>query len=342
MKKLLFFSILVIVFALAVGSGVSFAGRNISTTEYELVPFTPPGLNIHIVYPKGWEVVKSNPEKGLLFKAQSPEEYLFEIYRDKAKPDETLDAYTEYQKNWLKEHYDNYTEVSFEKEKTIGKYTGNINRYTYTYKDAPYEVVEFYFEDQKRNFYIVLLDVPKGELDDVLPLFEKLVAGIEIPQAEHPRVTLTKFVSPDSDFLIKYPSTWKVVPPKEDMVFSVTDGKGVYVHVLVHKLPIDMDLEGYVKSSGKWLKENLQDYEEESLKEYKNNRNLMGYVRSYAYTENGKTQYVLEYYFIYKLEDMNKGFTLVFMMPEGLDEDYVKTLRKLQKEILNSFSLIYG
>ncbi len=340
MKKHLILSFLMITMVLILSAGVSFAGRNLSVSEYELVSFSPPDSGVTLLYPKGWEVKKVEVEKGILFKAVSPNDYLYEVYKDKANPEETLDDYTESQGEWLSENYENYKELEVEKAKTIGNFTGNLRKYSYTYKEETYEVVEFYFEDKNDNFYIILLDVPEGELESSLPLFEKLIEGIKITQ---PVFSFKEFTSPESDFMLKYPAEWSLYPSKKDMVFEVGDGKGVYVQVLVHKLSSGMDTKRYAESSGKWLRENLNEYEETSFKPYLGNDELKGYVRAYTYTgDNGKRNYVLEYYFTYKLEDKNKGFTLIFVMPEDLDSEYVKTLRRLQKEILDSFSLIYG
>ena len=46
------------------------------------------------------------------------------------------------------------------------------------------------------------------------------------------------------------------------------DDKGDYVQVLVHKLPLNMNVEGYAKSSGKWLKNNLKNYQETKINDY--------------------------------------------------------------------------
>ncbi len=341
MKKSLIVWFLVFGFAIFLFSGISFAGRNLSQPEYELISYSPPGAGITVIYPKGWSVKESKVEKGALFKAESVESYLYEVYRDKANPGETLDEYTEVQGNWLLKNYENYKEVDLEKGVTIGDYTGNLRKYTYTYKGNLYEVVEFYFGDQNENFYILLLDVPEGNLEPNLPLFEKLVAGVKILKTSP--LSFKEFTSPQSDFTIEYPAEWKLYPPEKDVVFDVGDGMGVHIQVLVHKLAPTMSIEAYTRSSEEWLKEHLKDYKETNFGKYVKGNDLKGYMREYTYTGNsGKLKYVLEYYFTYKLEDINKGFTLLFVMPEGLDSDYVKSLRKIQKKVLDSFSLIYG
>ncbi len=339
MKKHMFFYLsLLSIFMVLILSGGAFAGRNLNEVEYKLLPFSVDSMGITVLYPDGWKVGKVDTTKGIIFKAESPDDYLYEIYRYKAGPDETLSEYTKSQGDWLEKNYENYKEVDVDEGEKIGDYTGNIRIYTYTYKDSVYEVAEFYFKDND-NFYIVLLDVPKGELDGLIPLFKSLVSGIKIAK---PTFSFKEFTSPDSDFLIKYPANWKLYPSKEDMVFEVGDGKGVWIQVLVHKLSPDMDTEEYAKSSGKWLSKNLKDYKETRFEKFVKDNELKGYLRNYKYMDNEKTQYVEEYYFTYKLEDMNKGFTLVFVMPEDISSDYVEKLREMKEKILNSFSLIYG
>ncbi len=339
MKKHMFFYLLILstlmVFVL---SGGAFAGRNLSEADYKLVPYSLSDMGITLLYPEGWKVEQVDITKGIIFKAESPEYYLYEVYRYKAGPDETLAEYTKSQGDWLEKNYENYKEVDVDEGEKIGAYTGNIRVYTYTYKENVYEVVEFYFKNNG-NFYIVLLDVPKGELDGLFPLFKNLVSGLKISK---PALSFKEFTSPNSDFVIKYPAGWKLYSPKEDMIFEAGDGKGVWIQVLVHKLSPDMAVEGYAKSSGKWLSKNLKNYKETRFKEFIKNNDLKGYMRNYEYVEDNKIQYVEEYYFTYKLEDMNKGFTLVFVMPEDIPSEYVEKLREIKEKVLDSFSLIYG
>ncbi len=339
MKKHKFFYLVILsVSIVLILSGGAFAGRNLAEVEYQLIPYSLDNMGITVLCPDGWKVGEVDTTKGIIFKAESPDDYLYEIYKYKADPNETLSEYTKSQGDWLEKNYENYKEIDVDEGEKIGDYVGNIRVYTYTYKENVYEVVEFYFKDND-NFYIVVLDVPKGELEESVSLFKKLVSGIKISK---PALSFKEFTSPDSDFVIKYPAGWKLYSPKEDMVFEAGDEKGVWIQVLVHKLPSSMNTRGYAESSGKWLSKNLKDYEETRFKEFIKDDELKGYLRNYKYIDDEKIRYVEEYYFTYKLEDVNKGFTLVFVMPEGLSNEYVEKLREMKKEVLDSFSFIYG
>ncbi len=343
MKKHLIFFLTFVGLVIFILSGTSFGARTFSQSEYNFVKFNVEGTDINLLYPEGWTIKKSDVTKGVVIATESKDgTFLFDVYRDKPIKEEDLDAYAKRQKEWLENKRENYKELSFEKNVTLHNYTGHLRKYTYTYKDNYYEAQEFYFKGKDGYFYIVLLDTPKGDLDDVL--FDKLVEGLKIgapTEVKQPEIKMIDFQSPDSDFMLKYPETWSLYSPKEDVVFSTTDKKGTFVEVLRHNIPKAMSTKEYALSSGKWLSEKLENYKETDFKPYEKD-DLKGYMRSYNYTVNGKKHYALEYYFTYKLEDISKGFTLIFDMPEGFDSKYVETLRDIQKKILDSFSIIYG
>jgi len=322
-------------------SNTSFAGRNLQEVDdYELSTFSVSEYGLTISYPKNWIFKENDPKSGKIFLCESPESYLFEIHRAPIKEGETLNQYTDAQGDWLSENYDNYEEKALYRDKTLGDKMGNLRIYTYTYKGNSYEVSEFYFKAWNNDFYVVLFDTPEGSLEKNKRLFEILVEGIKHTESI---IKLKEFVSPNSDFVIKYPSDWKLIPPIKDLVFKAIEENNVSIQVLVHKLPANLSIEQYVKISGEWLKKNLRDYKENYLDPYiSKDSSLKGFVREYKYTSDGETKYALEYYFNYKLEDKNKGFTVIFTMPEGLDDKYVDYLRKIQKRIIDSFKLIYG
>ena len=345
-KHLIFFFIFIGLVILVLGN-TSFAARNFSETEYKFSPFSTEGANITLLYPEGWSIKESNLEKGIVIATESPDSFLFDIYRDKKRPDQTLADYAEIQYEWLKKKRENFKELYVKENMKIGDFSGILRRYSYTYKDNGYEAQEFYFNGGDGYFYLVLLDTPQGEFDE--NLFEKLVSGLKIDNSvenlptnrKKTEIEMKKFISSNSDFVLEYPNDWTLYPPKEDVSFSATDGKGTFVEVLTHNIPKTMSTKEYALSSGKWLAEKLKDYNQTDFKPYEKD-DLKGYMRSYNYTVNGKKHYALEYYFTYKLEDISKGFTLIFDMPYGFDSKYLEILRDIQKKMLNSFSLIYG
>ena len=338
MKKYLNLSLIIISFLLFVNVS-SFAARGVTQKEYEFLTYSPEALDISFLYPKGWNIKKGDIEKGILFRAESPDSYIYNVYKVIPYPGEDLDHFSVSQGEWLSKNFDNYSEIRFERGKIFGEYKGDLRIYSYTHKNNRYEVAEFYFMGKDEYFYIVLFDTPQGKLEENLSLFGKLISGIKFLNTYTKEEEIfEKFVSPEGDFSIEYPKDWRLLPPKKDVAFFVTDGKGVYAYVLVHKISPSMSTKEYALSSEKWPKEHFKGYVEYKFEPYKKG-NLNGFLRDYKYVTDNDTYYVVEYYFTHKFQDVAKGFILSFGMSDKLEYDYVKKVTKIKRKILDSFSI---
>ncbi len=314
--------------------------------ELKLVPFEDQENGFSISYPGEWEVQET---EGFVFFAMGENGLNLGIIKREGDGIEntTLSEFAQKEKGDLEEELKDFNEIE-EKDVMVNGQKAILRIYEYKIKVRKFKSLEYYIQGKKDGF-VVVFDGPYPLFDELKNIAEKSIATFKLigdeaittqKPAEEPKIVGRKiepleewknFTNKEKGFSLSYPASWKVVTPYEDVIFEVDGPQGYQFQLLNHNLGKAGTVKAYFQSTGRWLKKHLKDYEEIEAKEIEG-----GYERAYRFTQNNKTNKVMEYYFVKRGNDGNVwGFTLVFIAPEDKFEEAKKYFQKIE----NSFTL---
>jgi|YelNatPaOPRAMG01_1025707.scaffolds.fasta_scaffold02302_14 hypothetical protein len=119
----------------------------------------------------------------------------------------------------------------------------------------------------------------------VVALFFFVSVGAAVAQEAAPDLSKS-YTNEEEGLSISYPEGWEEGEPG-DAVAWIHDGEGSEIVILKDQLDSGMDLSGYVDAIDKWAKENLPDYNQESLENYTIG-NDPSMLRVYTFTYKGE------------------------------------------------------
>ncbi len=313
--------------------------------EMDLVPYEDKDNGFAFSYPADWE-----PEatEGFVFFAIGDDGLNVGIIKEKGNGvgNISLSDFAEKEKGYLEKNLKGFEEISLTSV-NVGGQKALLRVYKYKIKVRKFQSLEYYVQGRKDGFVIVF-DGPASFFEKLKNIAEMSIAtfkfiGDEVPVSEkvkepkivgrkiEPIVEWKTFVDDKRGISVDYPSSWKTVSPYEDVIFEVDSPEGYQFQILNHNLGSMGSVKGYFRSTGRWLKKHLKNYNELEVKEIED-----GYERVYEFSQDGVLNKVRELYFVKKNKEGNIwGFTLVFMAPK----DKFDTAEEYFEKIAKSFSL---
>ncbi len=313
--------------------------------ELNLVPYEDEENGFAFSYPADWE-----PEatEGFVFFAIGDNELNVGVVKEEGDGigKISLSDFAEKEKGYLQQNLKGFEELSLT-EVNIGGQKALLRIYKYKIKVRKFQSLEYYIQG-KNDGFVVVFDGPASFFEKLKNIAEKSITtfkliGDEVPSSEkvnepkivgrkiEPIVEWKTFVDNERGISVDYPVSWKVVAPYEDVIFEIDSSEGYQFQILNHNLGKMGTVKGYFRSTGRWLKKHLKDYNELEVKKLDN-----GYERVYEFSQNGAMSKVRELYFTKKNKEGNIwGFTLVFVAPKDKFDDANEYFEKIAK----SFSL---
>ncbi len=316
-----------------------------ASQELDLVPYEDEENGFSFSYPADWE-----PEatEGFVFFAIGDDGLNVGIVKEEGDGigKISLSDFAEKEKKYLQENLKGFEELSLT-EVNIGGQKALLRVYKYKIKVRKFQSLEYYIQG-KNDGFVIVFDGPAIFFEKLKNIAEKSIAtfkfiGDEVPSSEkvnEPKIVGRKieaivewktFMDKERGISVDYPVSWKVVAPYEDVIFEVDSPEGYQFQILNHNLGKMGTVKDYFRSTGRWLKKHLKDYNELEVKKIGN-----GYERVYEFSQNNIVSKVKELYFVKKNKEGNVwGFTLVFVAPKEKFDNANEYFEKIAK----SFSL---
>ncbi len=335
-------------FLLLLGFAFLFIGLvyYIGFADEAFVPYENQENGFSFSYPAEWKV---EPTEGFVFFAIGDDGLNVGVIRENGKGVDniSLSDFAREEKGYLENELKDFEELSLQ-DVTVNGQKAMLRIYQYKIKARKFKSLEYYIQGKKSGF-VVVFDGPSVLFDKLKSIALKSIQTFKLIGDEAvPVSTVVKvpkvvgrnikpieewkqFVNKDKGFKLSYPASWKTVTPYEDVVFEADSPEGYQFQVLNHNLGKTGTLKMYFRSTGRWLKKHLIDYNELSVKELDN-----GYERVYEFSQDNITAKVRELYFVKKDKKGTVwGFTLVFMAPKDKFDNAETYFGKIEK----SFSL---